>query len=388
MLLGAAFLIGHYDMTILTLALPDVQASFNIAEEDVGKLVAMIRLGSLPALLLAIMADQLGRRRLLVLTLVGMSLFSIATAFAQTAQQYMVFQAFVRLFGSLEEILAVIYALELLPARYRGWGVGFLAAMGGLGSGLGSLLYGGVDSLPGGWRAMYALAGVAILLIAYMRRSLPESPMFEAKQSSNLRSTFWEPLKEIFTFHRQTAVALAVIAFAFWFQISAGLNFMSKFLQDQHGYSTGQVSILFIVAGTVAIFGNVVAGRMSDRVGRRPIIAGAIALNCCAFLVFYNTSGWLIPLAWIAALFSFFVVDVIAHALSGELFPTSCRSTASTLRYAVGVLAAALGLTLEGSLYTAMGSHGAALSLMTLSSLLALPAIAFWLKETANTQLK
>ncbi|MCX2982612.1 MFS transporter [Halieaceae bacterium IMCC14734] len=388
LLLGAAFFIGQYDMTLLTLALPDVQESFSIAEEELGTMIAIARLGALPAIALALLSDGRGRRRLLVVSLVGLSIFSLATSFAQTANQFIFFQANARLFTTLEEILAVVYALELLPSRHRGWGVGFLAAMGGLGSGLASLLYGLSDYLPGGWRALYVIGGLAIMYVAWLRRSLPESPMFEQQQPGQVKPVFWQPLLELFRHHRLALLALTLIAGMFWFQAVANLNFMSKYLQDSHGYSPSQVSIMFVVAGTFAIFGNVIAGRTSDRVGRRPVLAFGIALNCATFLLFYNTSGWMVPLAWIAALFSFFVVDVMVNAIAGELFPTHCRSTAATLRAIISLVAAAAGLAIEGSLYTALGSHGAALSLMTLSSLLALPAVLFWLRETANIELQ
>jgi MFS family permease len=385
-LLGAAFFIGQYDMTLLTLALPDVQASFSIAEEDLGKLIAVARLGAIPAILLALVADRIGRRRLLVLTLLGLSCFSLATAFSGSATQFMIFQSSARLFVTLEEILAVIFALEMLPARHRGWGVGFLAAMGGLGSGLASVLYGAVETMPGGWRALYILCGFAILPVAWLRRGLPESAMF-AQQADGLQRTFWAPVREIFSEHRKAVWCLALIAASFWFQIGATLNFMSKYLQTTQGYSPGQVSLLFVVAGGVAIFGNIIAGRVSDAVGRRPTLAVGILVNCVALIAFYNSSGMLLPLAWIAALFSFFVVEVIVNIVSGELFPTSCRSTAASMRTIFSVLAGAVGLAVEGSLYTLTGSHSASLSLMALSSLLGLPAVLLWLRETANTRL-
>ena len=55
LLLGAAFFIGQYDMTLLTLALPDVQASFDIPEERLGQMIAIARLGALPAVFLALL---------------------------------------------------------------------------------------------------------------------------------------------------------------------------------------------------------------------------------------------------------------------------------------------------------------------------------------------
>lgn len=386
LLLGAAFVIGHYDLTILTLAVPDVQASFAVAESDLGEMIALIRLGALPAIFLALLADRIGRRQLLLGTLVGMSIFSLATCFAQTPNQFVLFQALVRFFGSLEEMLAVVYALEMLPARHRGWGVGFLAAVGGIGVGIGSVLYAFVDVLPGGWRFMYGFGGVAILFVAWVRKDLPESKMFaeavHARGDSLLR-----PLREIFTQHRRALFALAVVSCAFWFQITASINFMSKYLQDVHDYSTLQVSVLFIIAGVIAVIGNLAAGYVSDIVGRRPTLALGVVVNFVATLVFYNASGIWLPLAWAALLFSFLVVDLISYALAGELFPTTCRSTAVTLRLIFTVLAAAAGLAVEGSLYSTVGSHSSALTLMTFSSLVALPAVFFWLRETANTRL-
>jgi len=147
------------------------------------------------------------------------------------------------------------------------------------------------------------------------------------------------------------------------------------------------VSLLFLAAGVVAIFGNIAAGRLSDRYGRRPTLATALLLHCAAVVSFYNTSGLLLPVAWMSAIFCYFAVEVVVAAISGELFPTSCRSTAASLRSITGVLAAAAGLMVEGSLYRLLGDHGSALSILALSTLLALPFVLFWLRETANTRL-
>lgn len=183
-------------------------------------------------------------------------------------------------------------------------------------------------------------------------------------------------------------IAIGLIAAAFWFHVAATINFMSKYLQEAHAYAPQDVSLLYILAGAVAIFGNVTAGRISDRIGRRPTLAAGLLVNCLAVVTFYNTSGLLLPLTWIAMLFSFFAVEVMVNTISGELFPTSCRSTASTLRMICAVFAGVVGLTVEGSLYTLLGSHAAALSIMTLTSLLALPIVALVLRETSGTQLR
>lgn len=113
----------------------------------------------------------------------------------------------------------------------------------------------------------------------------------------------------------------------------------------------------------------------------------ALLLNAGALMLFYNTSGIWLPLAWIFALLGFFAVDVILKAVGAELFPTSCRSTASQAANLASVIALAIGFVLEGSLYMRLGSHAAAVTAMVPVSLLAIPLIWFGIRETAGKAL-
>ena len=333
------------------------------------------------------LADRIGRRVLLMVTLLGLSIATALTGFARTTEEFVAIQFFARGFATAEEVIALIYVLEMLPARHRGWGVGFLAAMGGLGSGAAALLYGLVEFLPGGWRAIYVIAAFPILYLAWLRRLLPESTLFSRHRGEEDAQRFWEPFLEIFRNQRREITAIALIAATFWFHLSASLNFMSKYLQETHHYGPQEVSLLFIVAGSIAILGNAAAGRLSDHIGRRPTLIAAVLVNCAATIAFYNTGGWLLPLAWIATLFSFFAADVMVSAMSGELFSTRCRSTASTLRSICAMFAAVAGLAVEGSLFNLMGSHAAALSVLSLTTLLTVPVVIFMLRETSDTEL-
>ena len=53
-------------------------------------------------------------------------------------------------------------------------------ALGALGHGVASLAFGFIESLPGGWRALYAFGAVPILLLAWLRRTLQETARFRA----------------------------------------------------------------------------------------------------------------------------------------------------------------------------------------------------------------
>lgn len=172
LLLGTAFALNNYDFGILSLALPQIQADLHVAEEEAGRLAAVARLGVLPALLFGLLADRHGRRRLLVFTVIGFSVCTLLTAFVRTAAEFMLLQFLARVFTAAEEMLAIVVVTEELDADARGWGVGVLAAFGGLGHGLASLLYAQVEAMPYGWRSLYVLGAAPLLLLAWLRRGL------------------------------------------------------------------------------------------------------------------------------------------------------------------------------------------------------------------------
>ena len=103
-----------------------------------------------------------------------------------------------------------------------------------------------------------------------------------------------------------------------------GQGFVSRFINlIVFTMFFAMVSGMFMAAGIFAIFGNVIAGRLSDRFGRRPTLALAMLIHCVSVVLFYNTSGPWLPVAWMIAVFCYFAVEVIVSAISGELSSTT-----------------------------------------------------------------
>ena len=110
----------------------------------------------------------------------------------------------------------------------------------------------------------------------------------------------------------------------------------------------------------------ILAGRLSDRVGRKPMAFTIVALAGICFFLFYNGApGWAMPPLWILAFFGFFSGDVLIAGFALEIVPTHYRATVSGLRYMVEILIGAVALALEGVLYDLSGS-------------IAPPSSAFW----------
>lgn len=389
--LGAANLIESYDLGILGLALPQIQAGLDVAEEDVGGMIAVIRLGVIPALLLTVLADGLGRRRLLLLTIIGFTLCTGLTAFARDAREFVFLQFLARVFIAAEGMLAVVVIVEELDAGSRGWGIGVLGAMSALGHGVASVVFSAVNRLPFGWRALYLAGILPLLLLAWFRRSLRETRRFEEQRARQPLSGAWElfgPVRKLMRMYPGRTVALCAAVFPATFVAGVALPFASKYLQDAHGYSPGEVAILYLTVGVVAPIGSIVAGRLGDRFGRKSIMVIALVANAAAVTGFYNSEGAWLPVGWGLAVLTVAVVEVLFAALGAELFPTSYRSTASGVRVVVGTLGGAFGLWLEGSLYTMTGSHAAAITWMMLAMPIAPLIIACFLPESANRELE
>lgn len=388
LLVGSALLINHYDLSIFSLALPQIQASLGIAEDEVGLYSGIVRLGVLLAFPLAYMADVVGRRRMLLFTLAGMSLATIGTAFVQEPWQFLALQSLARTFAYAEEMLCFVVIAEEFAADRRGWAFARLAALGAFGYGLAALLYGAIDILPGGWRAFYILGGAGLALLVLARRGLPETQRFAAQRRETLAERA-APFVSLVRAYPGRFLALAATTLPFTLGLTPALTLVSKFLQDERGFTPGAVGLLYFIGGGVSIAGYFLAGRLSDRFGRKRILfvtmlIAPLVLAC----VFLGPSGvWIAP-AWSLGLFFYFAADVTLAGVGSELFPTSYRATASAARTVLGTFAALGGLALESVLYGMLGGHGPAIvALALIAPFGVLPMLAF-LPETASRPLE
>ena len=118
--LGFTFLLNQYDMALAGLALPQIQADIGIAEADVGPLLGTIRLGAGAALIFALAADRVGRRKLLLFTILGFTLCTTLTAIATTPATFAAFQLGARSCIAAEEVIAIVLVAEAMRAGVRG----------------------------------------------------------------------------------------------------------------------------------------------------------------------------------------------------------------------------------------------------------------------------
>jgi MFS family permease len=235
--------------------------------------------------ILGSLGDRVGRKRILVFTLVLMGiatlLVGLLPSYAQIgwlAPALLVFLRILQGIGASGEYGgAALVAVEFSPAKKKGL-MGSLPGMGAaLGGVLGTLSLLTVSSLMSqesflawGWRIPFLCSAVILAYGLWLRRSLPETPAFRAIEESNTVSK--SPLFDVI---RQQPRALLTVLVMTIGQTGIGyfyIVFMGTFGKNQLGFGGTEVLIGLIVAQLANAILIPMFGSLSDRVGRAPVI--------------------------------------------------------------------------------------------------------------------
>jgi putative MFS transporter len=385
-LLSAVSFFEQYDMYLFSLNLTQIQAELLIAESDVGFLGAFVRAGSFLAVFLAIAADRYGRRSILLITVVGYTLFTGATALAPNAETFVVYQMLARCFGTAEVLIAAVVIAEEFSPKHRGWGIGALGAVAACGSGFAAVMFGFVKYAPYGWRSLYAVGLIPLLFIGYWRHSLPETEQFKALVQDH--EPVLKNIADLFTHLPRRTIGLFSAIVALSLAGSTAAFFAPKYLQDVHGWEPSNVALLNLAGGALAIVGNPLAGWLSDRFGRRPVTMLFTGMFSLAALAFYSMGGVFVPLLWVGLIFFLMGSDVTTTSYGTELFPTRYRSTATGFRAIAATAAGIFGLTAVSLLYPVFDSNWTSIAVLCVISLIAPVMVWLFLPETAGRRLQ
>lgn len=240
-------------------------------------------------------------------------------------------------------------AAAVMPPERRGIAMGMVSA--GIGSGifltsqLAALL-----RLVGGdgtWRLLWAIeAAIGLLALLAVHRWLVDDPEAAGPTEVGLdvvrRIPGW--------------IGLTVTYAAFGLGYSIFINYFVAALEDDAGFSPAHAAFSYSALGVAVIGGGLVLGRLSDRRGRRPVLAGGMAVMAAtAFAPIVGVE----PVVTIAALCFGLVFAgvpaVIAAAVRDALDPRSFGAAFGALTLAFGA-GQVLGPQIGGSIAEAAGS--------------------------------
>ena len=396
-------------MALKMLLLPDQLASQAIYA---GTAIGITLLGwGIGGLAGGVLADYLGRKRVMLWSVFLYALFSGLTALVSDFSQLALLRFVTGLAMGSEWATGVSLVAETWPNRARPKGAGFLQSGFGWGTFLAALIWFYLSTaLPLGadsWRLMFVVGAVPALFVLYIRRNLNESqkwkdaivarrwaataegqPATSGKRPFTLFQLFREPEAL-----RRTLIALAlsVTTTTGWWAISSWLPVYTIGLARAGGIDNpvawGARIALIYTAGAIAAY--LLAGFIVDRIGRRWFLF-LTYLGC--LVTTWLTYQWVSDvgtMVWVAPINGFFTLGcayVWMAIYPPELFATSVRATAASVIFNAARLIAWVFPIIAGTLIKSFGgvSHAA----MTIGMIYLLGLVLPWfLPETTGKDL-
>jgi MFS family permease len=356
-------------------------AQIGLPVTTVGVALALIRLASLGSLGFAVMADRLGRRRLLLtVAVLGFGLTSLS-ALSPGFWWYVALVALARPCLAALNAVAGVVAAEESRSVDRAGAIALVTAAYGLGSGVVSV---GRGLLPGdpSFRVVTAFALVPLLVLVPLL-----GPRLREPTIARRRSLPGERPGAVPPPYRRRVVVLAFLVGMIAVATGPGFTYLFVYGERVLGASPLEVAGLVLAAGPLGL-GGILLGRWgADRFGRR--VTGAVALGGTGLAVGVAYSGSFAGLAvgYLATVLLGGAFAPAQGALASELVPTSVRATVAGWVTVTGVLGAVIGLAVFGVVADATG--GFAVAAWSLGALVAASACGFLaLPETRGVELE
>ncbi len=387
-LLGVASFFEGYDVATVGVALPQLREAFGLSQSAASLWVAVLYLGAGPALFLTRRADRFGRRPALLVSITGYTVATALTAMAPSMPWFAAAQVVARLFLAAEVALAWTVVAEELPARSRGFGFGLLALATALGAGWASLLQAVVLApLGASWRWLYAAAVPVLVVAAALRRSLPESGRFTAAAQHAALAPRWT----VITQRPYRSIALLLCGTVLLLQLTSQATvFVIDFMQSDRGLSASQANLTLIAAGALVLPLLTIAGRVSDRVGRKPVAVAALGVETVGLFVFFFVAhgqlGLFLSLALVYA--GSFGAWPTVGSYGPELFPTQLRALGSSAVGVAKLVGQFSSFVLAGALITLTGTQSNAVAVLAAGPVLGAVLVAWRFPETGGRELE
>ncbi len=343
-----------YDLAVAGIALPSIMKQMGVEPTKAGFMVSSALFGMMfGAIFLGTIADKIGRRRAIAICI---GLFSVFTALAGMTSDPIMFSATRFLAGlGIGGVMPNVVAqmTEYSPRRIRstmvtlmfsGYSVGgMLAAV--MGKGL-------IESY--GWQSVFLAAGLPVLLIPFILKSMPESMPFLIKQGrldelkgivSRMEPSYRPigddrfavpeedkvdsaPIRHLFDHGRGfSTVMLWVAFFMCLFMVYALSSWLTK-LMASAGYTLGSALTFVLVLNFGAMLGAISGGWLADRFNIKYVLVfmyslAAVSITLLGYKVPTEVLFILVGLAGASTIGT----QIVTYAYAGQFYPMAIRST-------------------------------------------------------------
>jgi MFS family permease len=386
--LAAVALVANFSGALLTQNGDAVTSAFDRTDEALGVVLAVARAGVLVSLVSIALADRWGRRRLILLALIGACGANLLTALSPTFEVFAGAQLLNRALVNTVLIVAGIAAVEDAPEGARAFATGMFALALGAGFGLAVVLLPLADLGDYGWRISFALSALLVVLVPVIARQLHETTRFthvarRTEERGRLREVFDRMYGVRF-------LLLGLAAFLTNVFSAPSSQLTNRYLTHAHDFSNTDVAVFrSVTAGVPGIVGLLIASRLAESRGRRPVTIVGLLVGTLAQGAFFlaGSDGFVLWIAPIVAIVAAACAGLALGTLDAELFPTEVRGTSSGFLLVSAVAGSAVGLVLATQLKDVVGGLGPGIALCGIATLVAAVFVVPKLPETADRHL-
>lgn len=348
-LLGFTF--DAFDFFVVVFLIGTLSSAFHVEKSAiVWAMTLTLATRPLGALLFGLLSDRYGRRIPLMVNVIFFSIIEVLCGFSPNYICFLVLRALFGIGMGGEWGVGASLTMEAAPVRWRGVLSGLLQS----GYSMGYLLAAVAARflLPAwGWRSMFWIGAVPALLALYIRSKVPESEAWQQHRAPSMAAV----LRAVARDWKNFVYLVALMTFML-FSSHGTQDLYPDFLRTAHRVADAAVSNIAMLYNVGAILGGVAFGQLSEWVGRRRSMVGAMLL-AVAVIPLWAFAGSLRMLALGAFLMQAGVQGAwgVIPVHLNELSPDHARGLVPGLAYQLGILLAAPTNSIEYALRNRFG---------------------------------
>ncbi|MFI0713325.1 MFS transporter [Streptomyces inhibens] len=351
LLLALGFGLVGLDRWIISPLFPSMMKDLGLNYQDLGNVVGALGLAwGIAALVMGGISDRLGRRKVLVGSLVFFSVCSLLTGFATGLFSLLLIRVIMGITEGAFTPTAVAATAEASRPHRRGLNMGMQQSTFALfGIGLGPIIATQLLLVVPSWHWIFGLLLVPGLVLAYVtlrtiretdqlpafESAVPAAPLATSSSPASDTSAVPTPTEAVRWSHvfRYRNIRLAILglcgAMTCMFVLSA---MVPSYLVDHLDIGTSAMGVIASGIGFGAFAGQLVVPGLSDKFGRKPVAVVALLMAMC-MLVAFVLQGPVVPVLFVLLFFVAFgamgCLGLLAGTVAVESVPPHLMAAAA-----------------------------------------------------------
>ena len=353
-----------YDIVLMLLVISSISQVFFPSEDPILSLLGTYASYSVSlimrpvgAAIFGIYGDKFGRKKSMIITILGFSIATFVTGLLPTYAMVGVLAPILLILTRLVQGIftggewgsGAVITMESVPKQKRGLLSGFLQSgfsfgfvLAAIAFQMTTIIFTGEAFIEWGWRILFFTGIIPGFIALFIRFRMDESALWlEKKQSRRLEKT---PLRKI-VFGKQHRKAFFLCVFVMTglvYMYHGSVGFLPTLLQQFGHVERADIAPIMIFATVSSWLGMIFTGWLSQRIGRKKsMIFFAIASIVVVIPIAYGILGGVLSLTILFVMIYAFIVSTASGpipAFFSERFPTEVRNSAAGFAYNGGLI--------------------------------------------------